>query len=187
MNLQPLLDQYGYLALLVGTFFEGETAILLASSLIPQQIFSFPLTILFAFSGSFLSDWLYYFIGRINGKVFIAKRPKLLNLMQSINEVFDRYQIQILLSYRFLYGFRVVIPVMIGMSGFKPKAYLFYTIVSGLLWATVVTSIGYLIGTTLKLSLTDIEENIIFVALGFSSFGLLLSLAVRYFLGKQIK
>ena len=39
MNLQPLLDQYGYLALLVGTFFEGETAILLASSLIPQQIF----------------------------------------------------------------------------------------------------------------------------------------------------
>ena len=107
--------------------------------------------------------------------------------MQSINEVFDRYQIQILLSYRFLYGFRVVIPVMIGMSGFKPKAYLFYTIVSGLLWATVVTSIGYLIGTTLKLSLTDIEENIIFVALGFSSFGLLLSLTVRYLLGKQIK
>jgi membrane protein DedA with SNARE-associated domain len=91
MNVQPLLDQYGYLALLVGTFFEGETAILLASSLIPQQIFSFPLTILFAFSGSFLSDWLYYFIGRINGKVFIAKRPKLLHLMQSINEVFDRF------------------------------------------------------------------------------------------------
>jgi membrane protein DedA with SNARE-associated domain len=71
------LEQYGYLALLIGTFFEGETAILVASSLIHQGLFEWPPTMIFGFAGSFISDWLYYFIGRLNGKYFIDKRPKL--------------------------------------------------------------------------------------------------------------
>jgi membrane protein DedA with SNARE-associated domain len=70
--MEPFLEQYGYMALLVGTFFEGETAILVASSLIHDGLFNGPLTVFFGFAGSFISDWLYYFIGRLNGKYFIV-------------------------------------------------------------------------------------------------------------------
>jgi membrane protein DedA with SNARE-associated domain len=56
--MEKFLDQYGYIALLIGTFMEGETAILMASSLIYKGLFNFPFTVLAAFSGSFISDWI---------------------------------------------------------------------------------------------------------------------------------
>ena len=56
--MEKFLDEYGYIALMIGTFFEGETAILVASSLIHRGLFEGPYTVLFGFTGSFISDWL---------------------------------------------------------------------------------------------------------------------------------
>jgi membrane protein DedA with SNARE-associated domain len=108
--MEKFINDFGYIALMVGTFFEGETAILTASSLIYRGLFEFPWTVLAAFSGSFISDWVYFLIGHYNGKVFIANRPKLLAKVKPITDFFHRHKFQILFSYRFLYGFRVVIP-----------------------------------------------------------------------------
>jgi membrane protein DedA with SNARE-associated domain len=184
--MQHFLDQYGYFALLVGTFFEGETAILIASSLIHKGVFELPYTILFAFGGSFISDWIYYSVGRLNGKYFISRKPKLKKLADPITNLFNRYQLQLLLSYRFLYGFRVVIPVVIGMSGFSPSRYLFYTVISGLIWATVVSSIGYTIGALFRLEASSFENNFIAVVIGFTTFGLLIGFTVKRLINKSI-
>ena len=118
--MENFLEQYGYVALLVGTFFEGETAILVASSLIHQGIFdAFP-TVIVGFAGSFISDWVYYLVGRLNGKYFLDKRPKVAAKVEPVRSLFRRHQTQILFSYRFLYGFRVIIPIVIGMSHVTP-------------------------------------------------------------------
>jgi len=178
--LEPFLDQYGYLALLVGTFFEGETAILVASALIHDGLFDFPRTIIFGFAGSFISDWLYYFIGRLNGRYFIDKRPKLKAKLEPVQRLFRKYQIQILFSYRFLYGFRVVIPIVIGMSHIKPLQFLFYSIASGLIWATTVGTVGYLIGRIFNLEASAFEENILFIVIGFASFGIVMGYSLKY-------
>jgi membrane protein DedA with SNARE-associated domain len=184
--MQHFLDEYGYLALLVGTFFEGETAILIASSLIHKGVFELPYTILFAFGGSFISDWIYYLVGRFNGKYFINRKPKLKQLVNPITNLFNRYQLQLLLSYRFLYGFRVVIPVIIGMSEFPLSRYLFYTLISGLIWATVVSSIGYTIGSFFNLEASSFENNFLFVIIGFTTFGLLIGFLVRKLINKSL-
>ncbi len=184
--MQHFLDQYGYLALLVGTFFEGETAILIASSLIHKGVFELPYTIFFAFAGSFISDWIYYLVGRFNGKYFVNRKPKLKQLVEPITNLFNRYQLQLLLSYRFLYGFRVIIPVIVGMSGFAPARYLFYTIISGLIWATVVSSIGYTIGSLFQLEASSFENNFIAVVVGFTTFGLLIGFLVKKLIGKSL-
>ena len=112
--------------MLVGTFFEGETAILVASSMIHQDLYDAGPTVFFGFAGSFISDWLYYLIGRLNGKFFIDKRPKLRAKLETVENLFRKNQLQILFSYRFLYGFRVIIPIVIGMSHVKPMQYLFF-------------------------------------------------------------
>ncbi|RAW01051.1 DedA family protein [Pseudochryseolinea flava] len=177
--MEKFLEQYGYIALLIGSFLEGESSILLASSLIHKGIFDGPYTVLFAFMGSFTSDWIYFFIGRLNGKYFIAHRPKLRAWMRPVQQFFETHQIQILLSYRFLYGFRIIIPVIIGMSSIRATQFLFYSIVSGLTWASAVSIIGYFIGKTLNLQTTVIEENILFIVLGFASLGLLIGYFVR--------
>jgi membrane protein DedA with SNARE-associated domain len=177
---ESFLEQYGYIALLVGTFFEGETAILVASSLIHDGLFNGPFTILFGFGGSFISDWLYYFIGRLNGKYFIDKRPKLKAKLEPVQRLFQKYQFQVLFSYRFLYGFRVVIPIVIGMSHIKPAQFLFYSIVSGLIWATTVGSVGYLIGRIFNLEASIFEKNIMFIVIGFSSFGIIMGYVLKH-------
>jgi membrane protein DedA with SNARE-associated domain len=177
--MEKFLDQYGYLALLLGTFMEGETAILMASSLIYKGIFNFPFTVLAAFAGSFISDWIYYLIGRLNGKYFLASRPKLSEKVKPVTDFFHRHKLQILFSYRFLYGFRIIIPLVIGMSGLRPLHYLFYSTVTGLLWAGSVSVTGYWIGRLLELRIQSFEENILFIMLGFGTLGLLIGYTIK--------
>lgn len=184
--MEDFLDQYGYIALLVGSFFEGETAILVASSLIHRGLFEGPYTVFFGFAGSFISDWLYYLIGRWNGKYFIARRPNLQRRVYPVQQFFERHKIQILFTYRFLYGFRVIIPLIIGMSNIRPLQYLIYSIISGLIWATTVGTIGYLIGRFLDLKTAVFEENIIFIVLGFAAFGMLVGYAIKRITMKEL-
>jgi membrane protein DedA with SNARE-associated domain len=180
LDMENFLDQYGYLALLLGTFLEGETAILIASSLIYHGLFEFPYTVVIAFLGSFASDWIYYLIGRLNGKYFLAKRPHLATKVKPVTDFFHKHKFQILFSYRFLYGFRIIIPLVVGMSGLRPAAYLFYSTISGLIWATLVSTTGYWVGRLLDLKTQVFEENFLFIMLGFGALGLLIGFTVRW-------
>jgi membrane protein DedA with SNARE-associated domain len=184
--MQDFLDQYGYIAILIGTFFEGETVILIASSLTHTGLFEIPYTVFFGFAGSFISDWIYFLIGRMNGKYFVERRPKLKTMVQPVSDFFIKHKIQILFSYRFLYGFRIIIPLVIGMSGLKPIQYLGYSLVTGLIWATTVGAVGYSIGKFLDIKTSVFEENIIWIVLGFALFGMLVGYMVKRFAMKEM-
>ena len=177
--MENFLDQFGYFALIAGTFLEGETAILVASSLIYRGVFDAPYTILAGFAGSFISDWLYYIVGRLNGRYFIAKRPALHARLVPVQTFFETHKLQILLTYRFLYGFRVIIPLIIGMSTVRPVQFLVYSVVSGMLWATIVSTVGYAIGRFLDLKTSVFEENLLLIILGFAGFGMLLGYVIK--------
>ena len=177
--MQDFLDQYGYFAVMAGTFFEGETVILLAASLSNTGLFSIPATVFFGFAGSFLSDWVYFLIGRFNGKLFIESRPNLKQKVEPVTLFFHRNQLQILFSYRFLYGFRIIIPLIIGMSGFKPLRFLGYSLVSGLIWATTVSTIGYLVGHLFEMDIEMFEQNVLYFVLGFALFGLVVGYLIK--------
>jgi len=184
---EEFLHQYGYIALLMGTFMEGETSILMAASLIHKGIFNFPLTVFAAFLGSFLSDWIYYLMGRFNGKYFLASRPKLNAKVKPVTDFFHQHKFQILFSYRFLYGFRIIIPLVIGMSGLRPIHYLFYSTVTGLLWAVSVSATGYWIGRLLELRIQSFEENILYIILGFGTLGLLIGYTVKRIAARKMR
>lgn len=184
--MEEFLHQYGYIALTAGTFLEGETAILVASSLIHTGFFKGVYTVLFGFFGSFISDWVYFLIGRLNGKYFIERRPKMQIRMEPIHKFFKTHRHQILFSYRFLYGFRAILPLMIGMSGVRPLQFLGYSLVSGVLWATLVSVVGYWGGIIFELTPASFEENLLFVVTGFAVFGMLIGFSVKTFAEKRI-
>jgi membrane protein DedA with SNARE-associated domain len=178
--MEDFIHKIGYLALLVGTFFEGETSLLVASALSSSGATVFFYVVFFGFLGSFLSDWLYFLIGRINGRYFVDRRPSLKEKLVPVNLFFQSNRIQLLLSYRFLYGFRIVIPLMIGMTNIRAVQFLFFSSLSGLVWATFVSSIGYFIGYYFELDSTFFKEQLVFIAIGFASFGLLLALLINH-------
>lgn len=184
--MEAFLDQYGYLALMLGTYLEGETAILVASALIYRGVFSFPVTVLAAFAGAFIGDWIYYVIGRINGQYFLARRPALEAKVRPVTDFFNRHRIPILFSYRFYYGLRVMIPLVIGMSGLRPLPFLFYSTATGLLWASSVSLTGYWIGRLLGLGVETFEQHLLYVVLGFGAFGTLIGYTIKVIVNRQM-
>lgn len=184
--MDELIEEYRYLALMVGTFFEGETAILVASTLIYKGFFSGPLLVLSAFAGSFLSDWLYYLIGRLNGKIFVERRPKLHARILPMTNFFRENKIMILLLYRFLYGFRVIIPIVVGMSGISLRTFLFFSVLSGLLWAGTISTIGYFIGRMLGWSADDVVDRLHLVIIGCAAFAFIIGFVVQRFFKHRV-
>ncbi len=185
--MEELISELGYLALSIGTFFEGETAILIASSIARSGATNIFAVIFFGFLGSFVSDWLYFLIGRLNGKYFIDKRPTLKNKLAPIQLFFEKNRVQLLVSYRFLYGFRVVIPLMLGMSDIKPLQFLVYSVSSGLLWASLISLLGYFVGSYLELNPLFIKENIFFLIVGFASVGVVIGFSLNKFVKSRLE
>ncbi|HRI80706.1 MAG TPA: DedA family protein [Cyclobacteriaceae bacterium] len=184
--MEEFLHEYGYFALSLGTFLEGETAVMVASSLVNSGFFNGPYTVIFAFFGAFTGDMISFTIGRLNGKYYVERRPVMQARMVPVQNFFETNRIAVLLSYRFLYGFRTIIPIMIGMSKIRTLTFLGYCATTNLLWATIVSSVGYVAGGLFQLTPKSFEENLLFVILGFGAFGLTVGLTTRYFVAKRM-
>jgi len=133
-----------------------------------------------------MGTWLYFAIGRLNGKYFINNRPNLEVKLRPTQKFFKTHRLQILFSYRFLYGFRVILPLMIGMSDIGVIQFLGYSFAAGMLWATTVSSVGYLAGVIFELTPTSFEDNVLLIILGFSLFGLLVGYTVKKYAEKRM-
>lgn len=185
--MEEFLETYGYWALLAGSFLEGETTILVASALLHEGLFEGLPLVLFAFLGSFASDWLYYLIGRANGRWWISRRPALQARFDPVQRFFLRHQVPMLLSYRFLYGFRILIPVVIGTSGVKPLRFLFFSTVTGLIWALTVSTVGYWVGRAMELTTAMLQANFVWIVLFFAAVGVTIGLTARYIFTRKLE
>jgi membrane protein DedA with SNARE-associated domain len=72
------------------------------------------------------------------------------------------------------------------MSNIRPAQYLLFSIASGLVWATAVSTTGYFVGRFLNLKTSVFEKNIVFIVIGFALFGLLTGYIVKRFAYKKI-
>ena len=71
--LQQFLQEFGYFALFLGTFFEGETILVLAGFLAFRGYMDINLVVVVAFFGSYAGDQLWYFLGRKHGRKLLAR------------------------------------------------------------------------------------------------------------------
>jgi len=93
--LSEMIAKYGYLAVFVGTFFEGETILVLGGFAAHRGYLELPYVMLAAFVGTVLGDQLYYFIGRRWGVRLLEKRPRWRErsakaIARAIDAYFDR-------------------------------------------------------------------------------------------------
>ncbi|MCX7016875.1 MAG: DedA family protein, partial [Candidatus Sumerlaeota bacterium] len=73
--LEHLLSTYGYLALFIGTFLEGETILIIAGVAASEGLLDIQWAILSAFAGSLLGDQLLFFIARYHGDWLLSRLP----------------------------------------------------------------------------------------------------------------
>ena len=143
MNLEHLLEQYGYLAVFFGTFIEGESMLLLGSYAAHGGYLRLPLVVATALLAAVSSDQLYFYFGRRYGSQLLARRPSLQPKVDKALGLVQRHGALTVFAMRFLWGFRIALPVAIGTSRMPATRYLLLDIAGGALWAAVVASIGY--------------------------------------------
>jgi len=164
MTLQYIVDSYGYAAIFIGTFLEGETILVLGGVAAKLDYLEFPLVIICAFAGTFLGDQFLFFLGRHKGEALLEKWPIWRERADKVMPVIERHRLLIILGFRFLYGMRTIIPFAIGMSRVSILEFLLLNAISATVWSSLVGVLGYALGHGMELFLGDIRhyEEILF-------------------------
>ncbi len=147
-----------YLGILFGIFIEGE--MIMISSIIAAHhgYLNLWLVVVLGLSGTYCSDCFYFFLGRKKGRAWLNKKQKLKNKAVIVDKKLKKSPVVIYISYRFLYGFRTIIPLVIGAGSTKTRTFLFFSAVSTFIWAVLYCTIGYLFGEILKSEQGHIEH-----------------------------
>jgi membrane protein DedA with SNARE-associated domain len=156
--MEHLIALYGYIVIAVGTFFEGETILLVGAFLAHQKYLNLYFVILSAFTGSFAGDQLYYFIGRSNSGFVRKKFHKSQDRIERFQLLLKKYDILIILGFRFVYGLRTIAPFVIGMSGIPVLKFIILNFASAVLWAISIGLLGYYFGHTVEIIIGDIKK-----------------------------
>jgi membrane protein DedA with SNARE-associated domain len=165
-----------------GIFMEGEMVMI--SSVIAAHHGHLNLWIVMAIgiAGTYCSDGFYFFLGRKKGKAWVYKNRKFKDKAGIIDRKLEKYPILIFLVYRFMYGFRTVTPLIIGVSKTRTGTFLTLSAISTLIWAAVYGLMGYAFGEVIKSKLKHIE-NVEEYIIG----GLLLVAIIVFIIGRQRK
>jgi membrane protein DedA with SNARE-associated domain len=150
---------YGYLAVLIGTFLEGETILVMGGFAAYRGYLYLPGVVVAAFIGSLCGDQLFFFLGRWHSQKVLAKRPYWKKRVEKAQMLVEKYRNPLILVFRFLYGFRVVAPFVIGMSTVPAAHFIFLNVVGALVWATAVGTGGYLFGSALEILIGNIRHH----------------------------
>src|SRR5690606_9611146 len=173
MSLEALITQYGYWALLLGTFLEGETILVIAGFLAFRGYLELPWVITVAFIGTYMGDQFFFYLGRYKGKAYLSRRPHWQVRADRALRLLNRHEIPLVLGFRFLYGIRSVTPFVIGSSGFSPLRFAILDAIGGLIWANVVGILGYVFGKSVSVVIEDIQDYEVWIFAALGGLGLL--------------
>ncbi len=160
MTVEQLIATYGYLAVVVGTFFEGETVLVIAGFAAHRGYMRLPYVLLAAFLGSLSGDQLAFFLGRRHGAALLARHPRWQVHSVRVRSLLERRPALFIFAFRFgvLYGFRTVAPFVIGMSHVPTSHFVLYNTIGAAAWALSVGALGYFFGHALESLLGDVKR-----------------------------
>jgi membrane protein DedA with SNARE-associated domain len=156
--MEQLITDYGYLAVLVVTFIEGETIVILAGLAAHLGYLELPWVIVCAIAGSFSGDQLWYYIGRHWGPKVIAKRLSWQEGAQKVYRHLHRHQYWLILTFRFYYGLRNVTPFVVGAAHVPRLRFFSLNLVGAIVWAISFGYIGYFLGEASHFFIDDFKR-----------------------------
>jgi membrane protein DedA with SNARE-associated domain len=150
MDIAALLATYGYLALSLGVFLEGETVLIMAGILVKQGYFQFPWLVLFGSLGAFIYTELLFRLGK-RGKIGRLERiPQWQVATAKVLLLLETYQALLIIGFRFIYGVRTVLPFVAGISGYSPRKFMLFNALGTVIWTSAIGSVGYTFGQVVQ-------------------------------------
>lgn len=159
MDIGQLVVAIGPWAIALGAGFEGETAAVAGGVMAHRALFpvwaAFGATAL----GAFFADQMFFQIGRrFRDRPFVTHARQKPAFARAVGLI-ERWPIGFILAYRFIYGFRMVSPVAIGLSSLRWRRFAALNVVACVIWSAIFTTIGYLFGPTVDRVLTALRPH----------------------------
>ena len=141
-----LIETWGYAAVFAGAFFEGETVLIIAGFLASGGHLELAYVILSGFLGGLAGDQFYFYLGRARGRRLIERRESWRPRLQRIESILERHGTLLMLGYRFMYGVRLVTPLVLGAFGVGRLRFLTLNLINAAVWSALIASLGYAFG-----------------------------------------
>ena len=178
------VQEWGYIAVFLGAIVEGETVILTSSALAALGYMNIYKIMAITFCTTVIVDQILFQVGRRYGPAFFAKYPKLLPKADKAFRLLHRFDRWFILSFRFIYGIRVISPIVIGAANVETKRFAILNILSALIWTLVSCYSGYMMGDVLEKLLKNLEivKHYMFIGAAIA-----IIIAAIYFIWKKLK
>lgn len=158
MTPETLLEQFGYLAVFVGTFLEGEAILVAAGFFAAGGYLDVVWVTVVAFFGAYCGHIFWFWLGRAHGVRLLDRYPSMKRHFGKGIRVFERYGAAAIIITQWLYGLRITCAVIIGMSRISVTKFLLYEAASVGAWAVVITALGYYFGRAIQTVLGRVEH-----------------------------
>ncbi len=165
--IEEFVKHYGYAAVALGAFAEGETVLLFAGYAAHRGWLQWPLVAAVAAIAATLGDQFFFFMGRWFGPQLLRRFPRLRTPMPRIATLLQRNAPWAIVSVRFLYGMRIAGPVLIGMAGVAPWRFVLFNAIGAAAWALLITALGWFFGAGIAEATARLQagEEILLAAL----------------------
>jgi len=143
---QHLVQLYGYWAVFIWTFIEGETALIAAAALAAAGLMEPWKVVAAGATGAFVGHLFYFAIGRWRGMQIIRAVPFLNRHYDKANKILDHYAHWSIFILQYLYGTRLISAILFGCSSISLRRFILLQIVNCLSWALIIYAGGHLLG-----------------------------------------
>jgi len=148
--LDQIIAEYGLFGLFAGAAVEGETIVVIGGMMVHRGILPFLPAIAAAAGGSFLSDQLFFMLGRRFRDHSIVQRIQRKPAFAKALATFDRHPLLFVFAFRFLYGLRTVSPIAIGTTQLRARTFLLLNAAAAAVWGATFVSVGLFFGTAIE-------------------------------------
>ncbi len=150
MSPEQLLHEFGYLAVFVGTFLEGETILVTAGFFAERGYLQIFTVMAVAAAGAYAGHVFWFWLGRTRGVRLLDRFPKLRKHFGKGIRIFERYGAPAIFITQWLYGLRITCAVIIGISRISALKFLLYEAITCVVWGIVIGAAGYYFGRAVE-------------------------------------
>ena len=170
-DLNYILSTYGYLGILVLTFLEGETVVIIAGAFAYNGKLDPVLVAVTAFTGTFFSDQIMFSLGKYKGQSVLKRFPRINAKVDRASHLIKKYDILLILGFRFVYGVRNVTPIMLGISGVSHLKFFALNLIGAAVWAASFTAAGFYGAKTFETALHKFGHAVFYVLVAVAAVG----------------
>jgi len=181
------IAKYGYIGIFIGTFFEGETTVLVGGIFSRLGYMSIWNVMLYAFAGTFVGDCTFFAIGRYFGKNIVERFAFIRSRVPLANRVIRKNGNFIIFIIRFLVGIRAVILMLLGCTNLKMSKFLTFSVFNSVAWSILIAIVGFVFGNVVLVFVGDLNKYEPIIVPAVLAFVVLFILIYRHIMNEKEK